>query len=122
MSWIKAVHEVKDKHQYCMVHIPTGNKVTQRKTNLYLDIYEEIEDLQSEGYINEQIIRISPNTKKISESDCILVDAITAGVLCCIYDALTKPELKEKFDNMKIDKAVTIGWKLYKKCKRCKND
>ena len=116
-SWINAVREVKDNHQFCMVHIPTGNKVTKRKTNFYLDTSDEIEFAQTEGLTDKEIIEKIPGAKKVLKTDCVLVDAVTASMLCGIYDALTKPELKAKFDSMKIDRAVSIGWKLYEKCK-----
>ena len=115
-SWIKAVQEVKDQHQFCMVHIPTGNKVTKRKTNFYIDTLETIEGLQSEGYSNKHICNTLPGAKKVLKTDCVLVDAVTAGMLCCIYDALNETNQK-KFDGFKIDFAVKAGWKLYNKCK-----
>jgi hypothetical protein len=116
MSWIKAVKEVKDNHQYCMVHIPTGNKVTKKKTDFYIDTLEEIETMQSEGFTDKEICDKVPGAKKVSKTDCVLVDAVTAGMLCSIYDALSEQNQK-KFDGFKIDFAVKAGWKLYEKCK-----
>jgi len=115
-SWIKAVREVKDNHQFCMVHIPTGNKVTKRKTNFYIDTLEEIDNLQSEGFTDKEICERLPGAKKVTKTDCVLVDAVTANMLCCIYDALNETNQK-KFDGFKIDFAVKTGWKLYEKCK-----
>jgi len=116
MSWIKAVQEVKRDHQFCMVHIPTGNKVTKRKTNFYIDTLEEIELMQDEGYTNKEICEKVPGAKKVSKTDCVLVDAVTANMLCCIYDALSEDN-KKKFNGFKINYAVNVGWKLYEKCK-----
>ena len=115
-SWIKAVQEVKKDHQYCMIHIPTGNKVTKRKTSFYIDTLEEIELMKEEGYTNKEICDKLPGAKKVSKTDCVLMDAVTANMLCSIYDALTD-EHKKKFDGFKIDFAVKTGWKLYEKCK-----
>jgi len=116
MSWIKAVQEVKRDHQFCMIHIPTGNKVTKRKTNFYIDTFEEIENLQSEGYSDKEICDKLPAAKKVSKTDCVLMDATTANMLCCIYDALNEANQK-KFDGFKITFAVKKGWELYEKCK-----
>ena len=116
MNWLPAVQEVKRDHQFCMIHIPTGNKVTQRKTNFYIDVLEEIELAQTEGYTDTQILENIPGAKKVLKSDCVMVDAVTAGMLCTIYDALNEQN-RIKFAGFKIDFAVTAGWKLYKKCR-----
>ena len=115
-SWITAVQEVKRDHQFCLIHIPTGNKVTKRKTNFYLDTLEEIETMQTEGYTDKEITEKLPASKKVLKTDCVLMDAQTANMLCTIYDALSEDN-KKKFDGFKIDFAVRKGWQLLEKCK-----
>lgn len=112
MSWIKTAQWVKDNHQFCMVHIPTGNKVTRKKTGYFLEALDIIEG-EACGATLQEMIRAE---KKITKTDCVMLDAITAQMLCAIYNAL-KPDQQEKFDGMPITKAVNIGWKLYEKCK-----
>ena len=116
MNWLNAVQEVKRDHQFCMIHTPTGNKVTKRKTNFYIDTLESIENLETEGYSDKAICKILPTAKKVLKTDCVLMDAVTANMLCCIYDALS-PDNQKKFAGFKIDFAVKTGWKLYEKCK-----
>lgn len=116
MTWIKTVQEVKKNHQFCMIHVTTGNKVTQRKTNFYIDTLEEIEIAQSEGYTDAEILTNIPGAKKVLKSDCVMMDAQTANMLCTIYDALSDDN-KKKFGGFKIDFAVRTGWKLLEKCK-----
>jgi hypothetical protein len=114
-SWIAAARWVME-HGYCLVHIPTGNKVTTRKTKLYIDIDEEIQTLQAEGYSDQRIIETLPGAKRVIKTDCVMLDRFTASMLCSVYYALN-PVNQKKFDGMKIDRAVTIGWKLCEKCK-----
>ena len=115
MSWIKAVQEVKRDHQFCLIHIPTGNKVTKRKTNFYLDTLEEIETMQSEGYTDKEITEKLPASKKVLKTDCVIMDAQTANMLCTIYDNLSDVN-KIKFSRFKVNFAVKTGWKLLEKC------
>ncbi|MCK9593934.1 MAG: hypothetical protein M0Q91_18185, partial [Methanoregula sp.] len=78
-SWIAAARWVKE-HGYCLVHTPTGNKVSKRKTKLYIDIGDEIEALQAEGYSDQHITEIIPGAKRVMKTDCVMLDSFTAGM------------------------------------------
>jgi hypothetical protein len=45
--------------------------------------------------------------------DGYIVDAFTAGMLCKVYDALSK-ENKEKFGKVSLPKLVDFGWRCVK--------
>lgn len=65
-----------------------------------------------------QFVYINPKTNEISDKKkkgFIALDAVTAGMLTQIADALKDVKHKEHFTSMPLLKAVDIGWKLVKK-------
>lgn len=111
-SWIRAARWVKDNHQFRLIHKPTGNLVTRKKAGYYLSL-DEIVNGETCGATLEQI---ADAEKKLSRTDCIILDAFTASMLVTIYDSLS-PIHQQKFDGMSIIEAVDVGWRCVKYCK-----
>lgn len=72
---------------------------------------------------NHQYVYIHPKTNDFYEghdkkSGYIILDAVTAGMLTQIADALKDVKNREKFTSMPLLQAVDIGWKLVQRSKR----
>ena len=68
-----------------------------------------------------QFVYINPKTNDVSKDKkkgYIALDAVTAGMLTQIADALKDVKNKEKFTNMPLLQAVDIGWKLVNRSKK----
>jgi len=98
---------VKEHHQFRFIHKPTGNLVTRRKANYYLDL-DEIVNGETCCATLEQIQFAE---KKLAKTDCIILDAFTASMLVQVYDALS-PINQAKFDDQNIVVAVDMGWRV----------
>jgi len=66
---------------------------------------------------NHQMVYINPKNNDISDEKkrgYTILDATTANMLVQIADALSSTS-KEKFTNMSLAQAISIGWKLVSK-------
>lgn len=61
----------------------------------------------------EQLRKIVED-KQFSKIDGFLMDIVTANLLISVYDGLTKPELKEKFNTISLPRLVDFSWKMVK--------
>lgn len=70
----------------------------------YLDSIRE----DDEGYVEEYERKNNP-----CPGDCLMLDAVTASMLCTVYDALN-PANQKKFAGFRLPFAVDMGWKFIK--------
>lgn len=57
-----------------------------------------------------EAVRTIVRDHQAARIDGYIVDAYTASMLVAVYDALKKPEHREKFERLPLMKLVDIGW------------
>ena len=105
-SWIEAARYVRDNHAASLVHVPTGRLVSKQKTRLVFAYLDSIRE-DDEEYVEEY------ERKNPCPGDCLMLDAITANMLCTVYDALN-PANQKTFAGFRLQFAVKTGWKFIK--------
>lgn len=101
MSWIKSARYVVKNHQWMLVNPETGVLICDREQYDAVCSVTEQDEVDGPRWVE----------KKMKGVKGIMLDAVTAGMLVKVYEAL-KPEQREKYDTMPIEKAVRVGWKL----------
>lgn len=69
---------------------------------------KRIEPIGKEGIEKCRVI-MKEGYAKVNE---VMVDGFSAGAIVGVYDAIKKPELKEKFESMCVGRAAEISFKL----------
>ena len=106
ISWIAAARWIRDHHSARLIHLPTGKLVSKEKDRIAFDEISSVTENEEE-YV-EWIAQRYSTPKK---SDCLMIDAQTANMLCTVYDALGEIN-KVRFDGMDIRLAIDGGWKM----------
>ena len=68
----------------------------------------------TEGKAEKKIEKLRKIVKdgNMAKVEGVNIDIVTANMLIKIYDAMKRPDIKEKFSSMPIKQMVGIGWKL----------
>lgn len=92
VMWITAARQVVARHAFVLVD-PATNEIIPDKSHAYEQPEDRPKGKQPKG---------------------VLLDAVTANMLCTVYDAIS-PKSQQSFGCMPIMRAVDVGWKVMQK-------